>query len=104
MNYLNQRIKTIETKLQSTQQHLYYQEEEYSSLLEKMQDIKLKYSRAVLLLPPIVMPPPLTAGGGAASRDGDVGGRAAGATVDGVDDEALLSAADEMDDCELLGF
>lgn len=36
MNYLNQRIKTIETKLLSTQQHLYYQEEEYSSLLEKM--------------------------------------------------------------------
>lgn len=36
MSYLNQRIKTIETKLQSTHQHLYYQEEEYSGLLEKM--------------------------------------------------------------------
>jgi len=50
MNYLNQRIKTIEAKLQSTHQHLFYQEEEYASLLEKMQDIKLKYSRAVLLI------------------------------------------------------
>ena len=59
-------------------------------------------SRAVLLLPPIAMPPPLTAGGGAASRDRVVGVDTAG--VDGVDDEALLDAADEMDDCELLGF
>jgi len=50
MNYLNQRINTIEQKLKATHQHLFYQEEEYSGLLEKMQDIKLKYSRAVLLL------------------------------------------------------
>ena len=50
MNYLNQRISQIETKLQTTQDHLSLQEEEYQSLLEKMISIRNRYSKVILLL------------------------------------------------------
>ena len=50
MNYLNQRIYQIETKLLSTQDHLTVQEEEYQRLLEKMISIRNRYSKVILLL------------------------------------------------------
>lgn len=50
MNYLNTRISQIEQKLQTTQSHLSLQEEEYQSLLEKMINIRNRYSKVILLL------------------------------------------------------
>ena len=50
MNYLNSRIQQIEQKLQTTTNHLNLQEEEYQSLLEKMINIRNRYSKVILLL------------------------------------------------------
>ena len=50
MNYLNQRIQQIEQKLQTTQNHLNLQEDEYQGLLDKMVSIRNRYSKVILLL------------------------------------------------------
>lgn len=49
-NYLNQRIKTIEGKMATTQHHMQMQEQEYSKLFAQMTEIRTRYSKAILLL------------------------------------------------------
>lgn len=49
-NYLNQRIKTIEGKLVTTQHHMQMQEAEYAKLFAQLVEIRTRYSKAILLL------------------------------------------------------
>lgn len=49
-NYLNQRIKTIESKMTTTQHHMQMQEDEYQKLFNQLVEIRARYSKAILLL------------------------------------------------------
>ena len=50
MNYLQQRIQQIEQKLKMTTGHLKMQEEEYKEHLDKMVQLRNRYSKVILLL------------------------------------------------------